>query len=159
MTKRRAAEIDALDRKILARFQADTRRSAESIGDEVGLSTAAVYRRLARMREDGVIEAEVAVVNAEAAGLPLTCIVAVDVDRERLSDLEQFAARMRGCPLVVQCFYVTGQADFVLVVATTDIDAYEAFTREHLLSDPNVRSFTTQVVMKRIKGAVLLPVL
>ena len=72
MKKKRVIEIDELDRKIVARYQGDTRRSAESIGAEVGLSTAAVHRRLKRLREGGVIEGEVAVLNPEAVGLPRT---------------------------------------------------------------------------------------
>ena len=143
--------LDALDRRILDRYRRDTRRTAESIGKEVGLSTAAVHRRLQRLRASGVIEAEVARVNPLALGLALTCIVAVDIDREGRADIERFAARMQRCGNVQQCSYVTGEADFILVVAVADMAAYEAFTREHLMSDPNVRSFTTHVVMKRVK--------
>jgi Lrp/AsnC family transcriptional regulator, leucine-responsive regulatory protein len=143
--------LDALDRRILDRYRRDTRRTAESIGKEVGLSTAAVHRRLQRMRAGGVIEAEVARVDPQALGLSLTCIVAVDIDREGRADIERFAARMQRCAHVQQCSYVTGEADFILVVAVADMAAYEAFTREHLMSDPNVRSFTTHVVMKQLK--------
>lgn len=57
-----------------------------------------------------------------------------------------------------QCYYVTGQADFALVVITEDMAAYEAFTREALLSDPNVRGFTTSVVMDRVKVGMTLPI-
>jgi Lrp/AsnC family leucine-responsive transcriptional regulator len=145
-------ELDELDRRILERYQPDTRQSAESLGARVGLSTAAVARRLKRMRDSGIIEAEVAIVSPQAVGLPLCCVVSVDLDQERQSDLERFEARMRACPEVEQCLYVTGEIDFVLVVSTADMQDYEAFTQEHLLSDPNVRSFTTHVVMKRVKG-------
>src|SRR6188474_2270912 len=121
MKKSPLPELDALDRKILARYQGDTRLTAERLGEEVGLSTAAVHRRLKRLRDDGVIEAEVAVVSPAAVGLPLTCIVAIDLDRERLDDLERFAARMRACDQVQQCFYVTGTFDYMLVVAVADM--------------------------------------
>lgn len=152
------AELDQLDRKILTLYQADTRQSAESIGAEVGLSTAAVHRRLKRLRDEGVITAEVAVLDPEALGLPLTCVVTVDLDRETLADIEGFAARMRACPSVQQCYYVTGQHDFVLVVAAPDMAAYEEFSQEHLLSDPNVRGFTTCVVLRRMKTGLALPI-
>lgn len=154
----RKADLDELDRKILARYQSDARLSAESIGAEVGLSTAAVHRRLKRLRDEGVIAAEVAVLDPEALGLPLACVVAVDVDRESSADLDRFAARMRACPSVQQCFYVTGQTDFVLLVTASDMAAYEEFTREHLLSDENVRSFTTYVVLRRVKTGLALPI-
>jgi Lrp/AsnC family transcriptional regulator, leucine-responsive regulatory protein len=158
MKKNPRLELDALDRKILARYQADARLAAEAIGAEVGLSTAAVHRRLKRLRDGGVIEAEVAVLDPGALGYPLTCLVTVDVDRESIADIDAFSARMRACPPVQQCYYVTGASDFVLVVLAEDMASYEAFTRAHLASDPNVRSFTTHVVLQRVKTGLAVPV-
>jgi Lrp/AsnC family transcriptional regulator, leucine-responsive regulatory protein len=158
MTKSRAVALDALDRRLLALWQRDTRRSAEALGEAVGLSAPAVHRRLKRMRDDGVIVAEVALLDAAAVGVGQTCIVAVDVEREGLVELERFERRMLALPQVQQCWYVTGQADFVLVVVTPDVAAYEAFTREHLLSDPNVKSFTTHVVLNGVKRSLEVPI-
>lgn len=148
------AGLDAFDRRILARYQPDTRITAEAIGREIGLSAAAVQRRLKRLREIGVIEAEVAQIAPKAVGLGVTCLVMVDIDREGPADIARFKARMLACPQVQQCYYVTGAADFALIVLVPDTEAYEAFTREHLLSDGNVRSFVTHVVMDRIKTGV-----
>ncbi len=64
---------------------------------------------------------------------------------------------MLACPEVQQCYYVTGEADFILAVLVADMEAYDAFTRAHLLEDANVRSFTTHVVMERIKAGVGVP--
>lgn len=150
-------ELDAFDRRILARWQHDTRRTAESIGTEVGLSAAAVQRRLKRLRETGVIEAEVAKLSARALGPSVTCLVAVDLEREGVADIARFRQRMTALDGVQQCYYVTGGADFVLVVIVPDMAAYEVFTREHLLVDGNVKSFTTQVVMESAKTGVALP--
>lgn len=158
MTKPRNAGLDALDRRLLALWQRDTRRSAEALGEEVGLSAAAVHRRLKRLRDDGVIAAEVALLDPVAVGAGQACVVSVDVEREGLVELERFERRMLALPQVQQCWYVTGQADFVLVVVTPDVASYEAFTREHLLSDPNVKSFTTHVVLKRVKSSLEVPI-
>jgi Lrp/AsnC family leucine-responsive transcriptional regulator len=143
--------LDALDLAVLARYQYDTRAPAEAIGAEVGLSAAAVQRRLKRLREAGVIQAETATVSPQAVGFPVTCVVSVDIEREGAAELASFKARMLGIAEVQQCYYVTGAADFMLVVLARDMARYEAFTREHLLSDPNVRSFTTHVVLERVK--------
>lgn len=158
MTKTTRPELDDFDRRILARWQHDTRQSAEKIGAEVGLSAAAVQRRLKRLREAGVIEAEVARLRSDAFGPSVTCLVAVDLDREGAADLSRFKQRMTALDAVQQCYYVTGSADFVLVVVQPDMAAYESFTREHLLSDANVRSFTTHVVMDAAKTGVAIPV-
>jgi Lrp/AsnC family leucine-responsive transcriptional regulator len=150
-------ELDEFDLQILARYQHDTRQTAEAIGAQVGLSAAAIQRRLKRLRESGVIEAEIARVAAGAVGFALTCIVTVDIDRESAAELARFKARMLACAEVQQCFYVTGATDFVLVVLTRDVAAYEAFTREHLLNDSNVRSFTTHVVLDQVKAGSAVP--
>lgn len=143
--------LDSFDLRILALHQHDTRLPADRIGEQVGLSAAAVQRRLKRMRDNGTIEAETARIAAAAVGLSLTLVVNVKMEREGADALARFRNRMRDCPQVQQCYYVTGEMDFVLLVLVPDLDTYERFTREHLLSDANVRGFTTQVVMERCK--------
>jgi Lrp/AsnC family transcriptional regulator, leucine-responsive regulatory protein len=149
--------LDNFDLAILARYQHDTLKPAKTLGEAIGLSPAAVQRRLKRLREGGVICAEIAVVSPDAVGLPVTCIVNVDLDRETSSDLDRFGRKMATCAEVQQCYYVTGVADFVLVVVTADMRRYETFTREHLLDDPNVKSFTTMVVLDRMKVGLAVP--
>jgi len=149
--------LDDFDLRILARYQHDTQAPARAVGQAVGLSTAAVQRRLKRLRAIGVISREVAEVVPGAVGLPITCVVAVDLDRERAADLDQFKRKMLGLPEVQQCYYVTGQTDFVLVVLVATMEAYEAFTRRALLDDDNVKSFTTSVVLDRVKTGVAVP--
>jgi len=143
--------LDAFDRKILEQYQHDTRIPAETIGTAVGLSATAVQRRLKRLRENGVIMAEIAVLSPAALEQPVTCVVSVDLERESAADIDRFKAEMSTYAEVQQCYYVTGAADFFLVTLTRSMEAYEAFTRRVLLGDPNVRSFTTHVVLDRAK--------
>jgi Lrp/AsnC family transcriptional regulator, leucine-responsive regulatory protein len=157
MKKNTPPDLDEFDRRILARWQRDTRQSAERIGSAVGLSAAAVQRRLKRLRETGVIAAEVARLDPAALGPSVTCIVAVDLDRERAADLDRFKQRMAALDAVQQCYYVTGSADFILVVLHADMASYESFTRQHLLSDGNIKSFTTHVVMEAVKTGTAVP--
>jgi DNA-binding Lrp family transcriptional regulator len=131
---------------------------AKTIGDAVGLSAAAVQRRLKRLREDGVIERECAVLSPKALGVMVTCIVAVDLEREGGEDLDRFRRDMERHAEVQQCYYVTGQADFVLVILTRDMEAYDAFTREVLTTNANVRKFTTQVALERAKVTLDVPI-
>lgn len=155
---KRYPDLDELDRKILARYQRDTRLAAHAIGAAMGLSVAAVQRRLKRMRESGVIEAEVARVAPAAVGYPVTCVVGVDLDREGAADLDHFRRRITGYAEVQQCYYVTGSADFMLVVLARDLAGYEAWTRDALLADGNVRSFTTHVVLDRVLAGSAVPI-
>jgi Lrp/AsnC family leucine-responsive transcriptional regulator len=150
------AALDDLDIQILRLYQRDTQVPARAIAERVGLSAAAVQRRLKRMRETGAIQREIAQVDPQVVGLGVTCIVSVDVERERQTDIEQFAKRMQKHPEVQQCYFVTGQTDFILVVLARDMDHYKDFT-DRALSDENVRSFTTHVVLERSKVGLALP--
>jgi len=157
MSRSDAGRLDALDLKILAVYQGDTREPAHAIGRRVGLSTAAVQRRLKRLRAHRVIEAEVAQLAPATLGLPVTCIVTVELEREDRGALAAFQERICACPEVQQCYYVTGQHDFVLVVLAPDLAEYEAFTRRALLGDANVRAFTTSVALARAKVGLAVP--
>lgn len=153
----RTPDLDELDIAILACLQADARTIAETIGAKVGLSAAAVQRRIKRLRETGVIEREVAVLSPAALGLGMTFVVTVEMERENLAVLDAFRRQVLADDAVQQCYYVTGSADFVLIVTCSDMAAFEAFTRRMFFDNPNVRHFTTSVAMDRVKVGLALP--
>jgi Lrp/AsnC family leucine-responsive transcriptional regulator len=150
-------ELDHLDRAILARLQTDARTIAETIGTEVGLSTAAVQRRIKRLRQTGVIAREVAVLDPPSVGVAMTFVVTVEMERERLDVLEGFRAQVLADDRVQQCYYVTGSADFVLLVSCRDMTDFEAVTHRLFFENPNVRHFTTSVAMERVKVGLTVP--
>lgn len=98
--ERPAEQLDEFDRRILAIYQYDTRVTGERIGQAVGLSAAAVQRRLKRLRARSVIIQEEARLDAKALGLPTTCIVGVDLEYERNQHVDEFKQRMREHPNV-----------------------------------------------------------
>lgn len=151
-------KLDELDRKILVKYQRDTRTPAQAIGAAIGLSAAAVQRRLKRMREDGVIVGDVAQLAPEHVGFPTTCIVGVRLDREGRAENARFASRMTAHPQVQQCYSVTGDVDFMLVVLARDMADFEAFAQDALYADTNIRSFTTFVVLDRVKVGLATPI-
>ncbi|MGL4230316.1 MAG: Lrp/AsnC family transcriptional regulator [Casimicrobium sp.] len=153
-----AFALDAFDRKILARYQHDVKRPAATIGEEVGLSAAAVQRRIKRMREAGVIQAEIAQIDASAVGLPVTVIVHVDIEKETLAYIDAFKAQMQKHHEVQQCWYTTGQTDFILVVRVPTMAAYEQFTRDALVGLDNVARFTSYVVLGEVKAGLGLSI-
>lgn len=152
------ALLDAFDREILRRMQVDARATGEDIGAEIGLSAAAVQRRIQRLRKSGVIRAEVAIVDPAALGQAMTFVVGVELEHERADMLDAFRRAARADPNVQQCYYVTGAADFILIVLARDMADFEAFTRRLLFDNSNIRRFTTSVVMSRDKVGNGVPV-
>lgn len=156
-----APPLDRFDRALLAEVQRDNLQPARQLAARVGLSESAVLRRLRRLREAGVILADIALVRPAALGVPLTLHVLVSLEREGVALLEAFIRALRARPEVRQAWYVTGEADFVLLLRVASMEAYEAFTRELFHADPNVRAFRTIIALREVVGqadaAVLCP--
>lgn len=145
------APPDALDRLILEQLQIDATVAAREIGDAIGLSAAAVQRRIKRMRTDGVIRRIVAEVDPRTVERPITCVVSVELEHEGSEQIDELTTALAAHADVQQIYYVTGSADLILTVLMPDMEAYDTFTRRFFLDDPNVRSFTTHVALDRIK--------
>lgn len=150
-------DLDRFDRQILAIVQADARRPADAIGGAVGLSASAVQRRLARLRAAGVITAECVVVDAKAVGRPLTLIVDVEVERERPELLAGFKRWLAAEPAIQEAWYVTGDADYCLVVTARDVEDYDALMQRLIAENGNVRRFRTRVVLGTLKRGLGVP--
>ncbi|OED41996.1 ArsR family transcriptional regulator [Chromatiales bacterium (ex Bugula neritina AB1)] len=143
--------MDDKDLEILKLVQSNAQLTAEAIGYEVGLSAPAVQKRLKKLRNTGVIEKEIAVLSASKLDRGMTVIVGVVLERESRSHLDLFKRRMRKARAVQQCYYATGEADFLLVVVVKDIAEYEAFTQEYFFDESNVAHFSSSVVMDHVK--------
>ena len=110
------------------------------------------------MREQQIISADVSCVSAKALGRNVTLIVQVSLERERSDLMDLFKKEMKKREEVQQCYYVTGSADFILVVTAFDMEDYEQFTSDAFFENNNVRSFQTHVVMDPVKVGLTVPV-
>ena len=153
-----AAELDAYDRKLLAALQENNLETTERLGQRIGLSPSSVQRRVKRLRDLGFIQKDISVLDPRAVGQRMTCIVEVSLERENLAILDQFKRRALAIPEVQQCYYVTGDSDFVLVITARDVDDYEAITHALFFENDHVRQFRTSVVMSAVKTSLAVPV-
>ncbi|MFG1426250.1 Lrp/AsnC family transcriptional regulator [Roseixanthobacter glucoisosaccharinicivorans] len=151
------ADLDAFDLAILTILQRDNTTPQRTIGERVNLSAAAVQRRIKRMRETGVIEGDVTILNPARVGQPLTLVVEVVVESERIDLVDAAKANFVRCPEVQQCYYVTGDADFVLIVTVPTMADYEDLTRRLFFENSNIKRFRTLVVMDRVKTGLTVP--
>lgn len=150
--------LTTTDATILKALQKDARTGLETLAELTGLSTATVQRHLKRMREDGTIMQDVVLVDPAKVGQGMTLVVMVELERERLDQIDQFTRRVTADPNVQQCYYITGEADFCLVCTARDIEDFERLTHRLFFDDANVRRFRTSVVMSRKKVGLNVPV-
>ncbi|HEJ1327433.1 Lrp/AsnC family transcriptional regulator [Pseudomonas aeruginosa] len=151
-------QLDAFDRKILTLLQENNRISQRDLAEEVNLSPSAVNRRIAALEGAGVIHQNVSVVDPTAVGRPITIIVEVKLENERLDLLDEIKARFVARPEVQQVYYVTGDFDFLLVMNVKDMGEYEQLTRE-LFFYGNIKQFKTYVAMQNIKRTFAVPIM
>ena len=150
-------KLDKSDYIILRQLQLDASSSILALCEACNLSTASVQRRLARLRKANIIEAEVAVLNPQALGQGMTFVVMVELERERIEQLNAFQKLVSKEPHVQQCYYVTGEADFVLICIAPNMTEFEALTHRLFFENQNVRRFRTSVVMSRTKVGMEVP--
>jgi len=149
-------QLDSFDRAILRLIQTDNRRPNREIAGEICLSETAVRRRLDRMRSEGVIAADVSLLERDAAGQ--TLIVAVTFGDDRPEVYERFKRRMIEDEQVSQVYSVAAPVDFIIHVHAATLAAYEAWAQDRLLCDPDIARFDTTVVFSTVKYSTALPV-
>ena len=150
--------MDNLDLKLLDLIQVNNRLTADQLSEDVCLSSSACQRRLKRLREDGVIESEVAIISPAKVGRRLTMIVEVTLERERPDIIDTFKKLMINTPEVQQCYYVTGSVDLIVILTVQDIEDYNDFSKRFFFEDSNIRRFNTLVVTDRVKTGFYVPV-
>lgn len=152
------SDLDRFDRKLLAIVQHEADLTADILAERVGLSASAVLRRLKRLRADGVIIAQTAVVDPAKTGKPVFFLAALEIERERPELIARLRQWLSSEDQIQQVYYVTGTADFVLVIVATDVGAYDELMSRLMADNPNVRRFTTNVALGVGKRSLYVPV-
>lgn len=145
------------DLKILNMLQENSREKLETIACETNLSVATVQRRIKSMKSEGIIINDSALISPEAVGYAMTFLIMVELERERVDQVDAFRRKVKAEPQVQQCYYITGEADFALVALAKDMQDFEALTNRLLFDDANVKRFRTSVVMNRTKVGLTVP--
>ncbi len=147
--------IDSTDAKLLNLLQRDSSLSNQALAQEVHISPPTCLRRVARLKDAGLIEREVAIVSAEklaeVVGHGLTAIVEITLDRQGSEHLDAFEKRVSKDDSVQQCYRVSPGPDFVLIVYAPDMPAYQELTQRLFNSDANVRNVKAFFSVRRSK--------
>lgn len=154
--------LDKLDRAILRCLQDNGRETYDAVGEQVGLSSSAVLRRVKRMEDAGVIDRYVALVKPEAVGLGLTAYLNVRLEKHteshKRNPMDLFRASVLTWPEVVECAAVTGEMDYLLRVVVRDMAHYSSFIMDTLLKHPSVEDCKTSFVLDQVKATTAIPV-
>ena len=143
--------MDAIDQRILDRLQQNADVTNQALAEQIGLSPSACLKRVRRLHESGIIDRIVAVLNPQAIAESLYLIIEVTMERDNKRLYKRFEDRAIARSEVKQCYQVTGEIDFILVVSVPDMQAYDRFCDAVLYADDNMRKFRTLLSRRRSK--------
>lgn len=150
--------MDDLDIKILRTMQANPTFSAEETSRHVGLSHTPCWRRVKKLEADGVIIDRAILLDPRKLNLNLTVFVQIKLKQHDEKTLEDIESAARACPQIVECFSMTGEADYVCRVIVADVDEYERLLKRTLLHFPGVASINSSVALKQVKLTTKIPI-
>lgn len=151
--------MDEIDRRILDALQADGRMSNQELSEQIGLSPSPCLRRVRQLEAGGVIARYVALVDPEAIGLSVTAFVRVRLDQQDDRHLAEFEAAVADFPEVMECYLMTGEADYQLRVLVRSLGQFEDFLRRRLTRVKGVANVTTSFALRPVIYKTALPAL
>jgi Lrp/AsnC family transcriptional regulator len=151
-------QIDSVDRRILDLLQSQPGINAAAIGEKIGLSQSAVWRRMQGLREEGIIREQPVKIDREKIGLNTMVFAQVKLTSHGRSNLAAFAEAVRSYPQVLDCYVLLGNVDFLLRIVTEDIKSYERFFFEKLSQLPGIQEINSSIALSEIKHTTVLPI-
>ena len=150
--------MDEFDRKIIRILQAEPDISVQDLAPRVGLSHTPCWRRIKKLEEAGVIAGRAVLLDPQAVGLPITAFAHIRMKSHEEETLEAFERMARSRPEIVECFSMSGEADFLLRIVLGSVADYEVFLKRTLLHMPGVGSVNSSFALKCVKLTTMLPV-
>jgi Lrp/AsnC family leucine-responsive transcriptional regulator len=151
------AELDRIDRRILATLQNNGRLTNVALADLVGLSPSPCLRRVKRLEAEGYIQGYAAILGTEKVGFGATVFVHVSITQSTRTAAEEFRTAIGAIPEVIACHAVSGNDDFLLIVVTRDLESYKRLNEEVLLTLPNVVKKVSSFSLDLLKQVNRLP--
>ena len=150
-------ELDATDWKILSLLQADARASNVELARKVGLSPSPCLNRVRTLEQGGYISRYVTLLDPLQVGLKVSVFIQVTLEKQIEPALETFERAIGGRPEVMECYLMTGDADYLLRVVVPDLQALERFILEFLSRVPGVGNIKSSFALKQVKYQTALP--
>lgn len=152
-----SAQLDSIDWAILGVLQADAAIPVHEVGERVGLSSNACWRRIKRLEESGVIARRVALVDPVKLGLATTVFVAIRTQRHDPAWLEAFKRGIALVDEIIECHRMAGDVDYLLKLAVRDIAHYDRIYRKLIAAVPDLADVSSTFSMERLKATTALP--
>jgi Lrp/AsnC family transcriptional regulator len=151
-------QLDQFDRRILRELQVNSELSMTELAEKVGLSHTPCWRRIKRLEEAGVIAGRAVLIDPKSIGYEINIFASIKIKQHDEATLEAFEKAIEQCPQIVECFSMSGEADYVMRVIATSVSDYELLVKKTILHLPGVASISSSFALKCIKLTTKMPV-
>ncbi|KTD55555.1 AsnC family transcriptional regulator [Legionella santicrucis] len=143
--------LDKIDRKILNLLQKDNQITNLALAEKVGISAPPCFRRVKRLRDEGIIVKDVSLVDPFKAGRGLIVFANITLEKQREDLLAHFERKMAEQEEVKQCYFVSGETDYLLIIHVADMNHYNEFARRVFANEANIKMFRSSFCLNRTK--------
>jgi Lrp/AsnC family transcriptional regulator len=150
-------EMTRSDRRLLDAMQRNTDLSQIDLAELSGKSRTSVWRRIREFEEDGMIEGKVALLNPKELGLQIHVMLSVSMVKHSDRTRKEFEAHVQTLPEVMECYSVSGDRDYVLLIISRDMESYNQILNTMILDHPSVHSASSSFALRRVKYTTALP--
>ena len=150
-------DLDKTDLKILKILQEDGRITNLQLSSDIGLSPAPTLERVKKLERGGIIRSYHAELDPGAMGLGIQAFMMVSLAINKNNAIARFEEQMRQIPEVVDCYHLTGAADYLVKIMVADIAAYDMLIREKLSKIEEITSMQSLIVLSQVKKSNCLP--
>jgi len=150
-------ELTRPERRLLDAMQKDTTLSQIDLAELSGKSRTSIWRLIREFEEAGLIEGKVALLNPKQLGLQIHVMLSVSMVKHSDRTRQQFEAHVQSLPEVMECYSVSGDRDYVLLILSKDMESYNTFLNTQILDHPSVHSASSSFALRRVKYTTALP--
>jgi len=143
--------------RLLDAMQKDTTLSQIDLAELSGKSRTSIWRLIREFEEAGLIEGKVALLNPEELGLQIHVMLSVSMVKHSDRTRKEFEAHVQTLPEVMECYSVSGDRDYVLLILSKDMASYNDFLNRNILDHPSVHSASSSFALRRVKYTTALP--
>lgn len=149
--------LDKIDLKILKTLQANAKITNLQLSAEVGLSPAPTLERVKKLENAKLIKGYYTEVNEEALGIGIKAIIQITLTRQIENAIANFKKEINRIPEIMECYQVTGSADYILIVMLKDIRDFEALISQRLSKMEEIGQMQTMMILSKVKDSKVLP--
>ncbi|MEO1438181.1 MAG: Lrp/AsnC family transcriptional regulator [Bacteroidota bacterium] len=152
-----ASKLDKIDLQILRILQENSKITNLDLSKKIGLSPAPTLERVKKLEQNGIIESYHAIVDAQKIGLSVKTFVLVSLAWQKENALNHFLEKVKNIKEIVECYIITGEADFLMKIVTQDIPTYEQLLFKTLSQIDEIERLKTLMTLSTVKDAKVLP--